>query len=771
MDVAIQTDGRILVVASREVSEGGFTYHLLRFNTDGTPDSTFSGGTGRVELATQANRVAVQGDGKILVLGTDIDHPLGAVGNEFVNLVTLVATGGSGSYMQVIRYNPDGTPDSPFGGNGDGSAKFDFSQNGIPAPLAVTVQADGKVVVGGSQCNLVLATYPRCDPAAARLTSTGVLDPSFNPCGQGTFPCGGVVITPIEAPGVGTVANGGSSYLSSAVVQPDGKILLAGTGGAVDGTGALLIRYNVGVAGQPDGSLDATFNPCVRAQPPCGGKQMAPAGPERYGAYSVSLEPDGKIVVAGGVGGGEASQSDFLVARYNADGTLDTCGTPGYARTYFGLSAAVSDVVVQPDGRILAGGVVRERDSESVALARYMGGGVESGAFSIGPADVRVGEPVSGQAAAAFKIRLDLPACNAVSVAYVTSDDTATDGADYQGTSGQPLRVRFEANEQEKIVQVPVLADTAVEPDERFFVDISDPRPETPPGKLDPLFPPPFAYRIDQARATASIIDAGPRISIEGSTVPEAYTGTVPVPFTVALSGLPATPVRVHYKTVDGSAVSGVDYVPKEGDLIFDPDGPTSQTVTVDVLGDTIAEVTESLKMALSLPGTDGTAVFINPNPVNVPLPAAPQGCPPLCPPDKAAPYPSNIAVTGMTGTVTDIKVTLRNLWWEKGGPSDADIMLVAPDGKAVMLMSDACGDNSNTSPISRTSPVTLTFDDQAGESLPADSVCSSGSYRPLDDDDDANEFEGLGAPRPPDVFPEAPAAPSSTLPLPFLSA
>ncbi len=113
----------------------------------------------------------------------------------------------------------------------------------------------------------------------------------------------------------------------------------------------------------------------------------------------------------------------------------------------------------------------------------------------------------------------------------------------------------------------------------------------------------------------------------------------------------------------------------------------------------------------------------------------------------------------GLTGTVTDVNVTLGDLTYELNGPPDADIVLVAPGGKAIMLMSDACGDNDSYNPI--TSPVTLVFDDEANGGLPADAACGGGTFRPVDDDDDG-EFPF----HQPDEFPGGPPAPPSTLPL-----
>ena len=156
---------------------------------------------------------------------------------------------------------------------------------------------------------------------------------------------------------------------------------------------------------------------------------------------------------------------------------------------------------------------------------------------------------------------------------------------------------------------------------------------------------------------------------------------------------------------------------------------------------------------------------FSNNTEITTALPGPPPGCPfpSGCPSEKASPYPSTIAVSGLSGTVSDVNVVLRDLTYPLK-PADADIMVVAPGGRAVILMSDACGDNSdaNENPVS--SPITLTFDDEAAALLPADGVCTTGSFRPVDDDDDAEEF-GFHM-QPDDTFTDGPAAPAGTQPL-----
>jgi subtilisin-like proprotein convertase family protein len=152
-------------------------------------------------------------------------------------------------------------------------------------------------------------------------------------------------------------------------------------------------------------------------------------------------------------------------------------------------------------------------------------------------------------------------------------------------------------------------------------------------------------------------------------------------------------------------------------------------------------------------------ATFSNATPIVVPRPGPPAGCPTTCPSENATPYPSTIAVIGLSGTVTDVNVTLRNVTYEFNGLADADVLLVAPGGRAVMIMSDVCGNDSNPYPVA--SAITLTFDDQAPAPIPANAACAAGTYRPLDDDGDG-EFPFHVA----DGFTDGPTAPATTLPL-----
>ncbi len=128
-----------------------------------------------------------------------------------------------------------------------------------------------------------------------------------------------------------------------------------------------------------------------------------------------------------------------------------------------------------------------------------------------------------------------------------------------------------------------------------------------------------------------------------------------------------------------------------------------------------------------------GAVSFSNPAPINIPLPPLGQLYTP------AELYPSTISVSGFTGTVTDVNVTLCG--FTATFPSDVNVMLVAPGGVNAMIMSDVGGNGGtegDPNPEQHDRPVsnlTLTLDDQAANPLPADSQLTSGTWRPVDDD------------------------------------
>uniref|UniRef100_UPI00262434A2 DUF4347 domain-containing protein n=1 Tax=Zoogloea sp. TaxID=49181 RepID=UPI00262434A2 len=164
-----------------------------------------------------------------------------------------------------------------------------------------------------------------------------------------------------------TSIGAGNDRAYATVVQPDGKIVVAGYTHNGSNLDFVLVRYNA------DGTLDTGFG---------GGDgivtQAIGTGDDE--AYAVALQADGKILVAGRTVNG--TFFDFAVLRYTADGLLDTTfgGGDGIVITDFGASSndTVSAVLVQSDGKIVVGGT----SANDFAVARYLSDGTLDTSFS-----------------------------------------------------------------------------------------------------------------------------------------------------------------------------------------------------------------------------------------------------------------------------------------------------------------------------------------------------------------------------------------------------
>jgi uncharacterized delta-60 repeat protein len=182
-EMAIQPDGKIVVVGDGALSGNtSWDFAVARYNTDGSLDTSF-GGTGIVITPVSnsndsAYSVAIQADGKIIVIGN-----------------------GGGNWT-VVRYNPNGSLDTSFGGTGIVITVLSAFEN---YAYSVAVQLDGKIVVVGTSDNP--GTY---DFAVVRYNADGSLDASFGN--------GGIVFT----------QTGGSSAAYSVAIRADGKIVAAG---------------------------------------------------------------------------------------------------------------------------------------------------------------------------------------------------------------------------------------------------------------------------------------------------------------------------------------------------------------------------------------------------------------------------------------------------------------------------------------------------------------------------------------------------------------
>ncbi|MBC1238437.1 DUF4347 domain-containing protein [Nostoc sp. 2RC] len=321
LQVQIGKDFPIAHLAFRQETLSTYTGVLA----PGNLDTTFGvGGKVITDIGSSdtAYSVAIQADGKIVVVGESYN---------------------SNGNFAVARYNPDGSLDNTFGNSGKAIADF---TNQSDRAYTVTIQSDGKILIAGITYN-----GNQTDAALVRYNSNGSLDT--------TFGNGGKVVTNFE---------GKSEWIYSIAVQPDGKIVV---GGSVDPNDFALIRYN------SDGSLDSSFGN--------GGRVITSMSDGQDFIASILIQPDGKIVVTGGVM--VNGNNNFILARYNSNGSLDTnFGSNGKVITDFpGTDDFGNSVALQSDGKIVVAGSTGNIGSNGdFALARYNSNGTLDTSFGNG---------------------------------------------------------------------------------------------------------------------------------------------------------------------------------------------------------------------------------------------------------------------------------------------------------------------------------------------------------------------------------------------------
>lgn len=309
----LQVDGK-MILAGR--ATGDFT--LLRFNPDGTADNSFgANGRASVDIPGGDNEipfaVTVQTDGKIVAAGqfqngTGFDYDFG-----------------------LVRFNPDGTADASFGSGGMAAISIGDNED---IARSIIVQPDGKLLVGGSAFFFGGTNSGRF--AVVRFNENGTLDTTFDTDGKAI----------VQQNGFGDIA-----------LQPDGKIVVASSDGFGSSSNFAASRL------LSNGSIDTSFG--------TGGKVITSFDSGESLAYSVGLQPDGKIITAGTSYAGSGQNYDFAMVRYNGNGTPDLgFDVDGKVTTSFGnLSDTARDFALQPNGNIVVAGYAQ---GKGFALARFL---------------------------------------------------------------------------------------------------------------------------------------------------------------------------------------------------------------------------------------------------------------------------------------------------------------------------------------------------------------------------------------------------------------
>jgi uncharacterized delta-60 repeat protein len=333
--LAVQ-DGKLVAAGSAD-RRFDTDFALARYRADGRLDRSF-GRRGRVTTdfvdgLDQIRALIVQADGKLVAAGLANNRS------------------GTTSDFALARYRPNGALDRSFGR--DGKVTTDFGA-GFDQAFALAVQGDGKLVAAG-----FAETGPSIQFALARYKPNGSLDRSFGRDGKVT-----------------TGFGGGFAVAFGLVIQTDGRLVAGGD--ARTGSGLTLdfalARY------RPNGALDGSFG--------TGGKVTTDFGGTDDIATALAVQGDGRLVAAGFVDIRPGVDSDFALARYKPDGTLDrSFGTAGRVTTDFagGLDQAFA-LAVQADGKLVAAGRAQITTTGlfDFALARYRPNGSLDGSFGTG---------------------------------------------------------------------------------------------------------------------------------------------------------------------------------------------------------------------------------------------------------------------------------------------------------------------------------------------------------------------------------------------------
>lgn len=218
--------------------------------------------------------------------------------------------------------------------------------------------------------------------------------------------------------------------------------------------------------------------------------------------------------------------------------------------------------------------------------------------YNLSIGGVSVIEGNSGTVNAVFPITLWPAARKALTVDYATADGKATARNDYQAKSGT---LTFAPDVTSQTISIAVKGDTMVEPDETFFVNLSN-------ANIDDY----THVSIIDSQGIGTILNddyAGKLAITNNVSVVEGNSGTVNAIFKVSLFVKSQVPVTVDYATADGTATAGSDYQAKSGTLTFAPGGVTSQSISIAVNSDTMVEPDETFFVNLSNAGNANISI------------------------------------------------------------------------------------------------------------------------------------------------------------------
>jgi CSLREA domain-containing protein len=405
----------------------------------------------------------------------------------------------------------------------------------------------------------------------------------------------GTVAIPNGNSGICITSGAGGTIGNSGAGQPN-VIAFNGTNGITIGGGAVGFQIQANSIFNNGGLGISLAGRCdLAAAPTANDAGDADTGANNLQNYPVVNTPvfnGGNVILSGSLN--STPLSDFTLDFYSST-ACDASGN-GEGRTYLGSQPVSTDnagnvtftnvTLPVPSGQTVITATATDTNNprSTSEFSACAGGGPPLPTLSIN--NVSANEGNSGTTPFTFTVTLSAASASTVTVGYATADGTATAPSDYAAAAGT---LTFAPGVTTQTVTVNVNGDTTVEPNETFTVTLSAPSNAT----------------IATGTGTGTILNddsaALPTLSIANVSAAEGNSGTTPFTFTVTLSAASASTVTVAFATADGSAVAGSDYAATSGTLTFAP-GVTSQTITVNVNGDTTVEPNETFVVNLSAP-------------------------------------------------------------------------------------------------------------------------------------------------------------------------
>jgi len=384
--LALQSDGKI--VAAGTADNGNKDFAVARYNDDGTPDLSFNL-TGKIisdfSFYDWPRSVKVSPDGKIYVGGQSYDgngyprftivcytsngafdpnfnagqgYTVVSFGQSYDILTNIevqadgkiIATGqtttdGADGLIELIRLNTDGTIDNGFGSNGNGLITTGIN-SGYDESDCISVQTDGKIFIGGY--NSYFTSNIELRYTAFRFNSNGTPDDQFGSNGQ-----------------ISDFIPGAYYFYNSIFEQNDGKILALSESNGPTNNRLFLSRFN------SNGTPDNSFGQNGRHE-------------FDYSDGAWQFQPDGKILRMSSTFSANGD-ADIMLIRYNMDGSIDAgFGNAGTVITDLGNNESCYTAAFLPDGRFIIGGLSRDNNGSDFLLVRYNYDGTLDNGFSDG---------------------------------------------------------------------------------------------------------------------------------------------------------------------------------------------------------------------------------------------------------------------------------------------------------------------------------------------------------------------------------------------------